>query len=203
MACYRINDKFDFAGIGYDGLYEVDPSDLGVQELVNTYPGIYQNAEILKSDQFNVKGLMVGFNYKIHIKDKRWSLKATLLAGILYAKLPGIEIMGNHNTDTIHHTDTADVWNIQSSNSYTFGYMLGISYSYRITKLFSVIVGCDYRGGIFTFNNQAVNYNLDVSQANSSGTVTSTQILYSKISVVNPKVYYQSVNINAGILISF
>ncbi len=205
---YQYNDQFGFKISLSEGLYELDPSSLGVTQLIDDYPNLYQSATVLKNGELISQSLMVGAYYDLPLsKSGRMFLKSHIYLGIMSCSVPELEVVGYHNPGAPdgkgNSIDTIETWNTPKMYSYFLTYRVGTALYYMFNEKFGVFAGIEYQGSSLGFTDVPVVYNLSV-YSNNVNTNTSTTITdYNKQREVNPTISYQSIGIGIGCEIRF
>ena len=205
---YKITSHWGGTLLLSEALYELDPTSLGVAQLINNHPGLYQNAAVFKSGQLSAQSAMVGAFYDLPLnKSGKMFLKSHLYVGMMGCTIPEIIVNGQHvpgaadkNNNSI---DTIETWDAPKIYAYFITFRLGTGIYYSLNKRFSVFVNMDYQGSNFSFTNIPINYNIAV-YSNNSSTATSTPIsnsLYTK--EANPTIFYQSIIVGLGCEVRF
>ncbi len=205
---YKINSKYGGMVTLSEGLFAIDPSSSGVSELINNHPGLYQNAEVLKSGQLVEQSIMIGGYYDLPIsKSGNIFLKSRVLLGIMGCSIPEVEVVGNHlqgapdkNGNSI---DTIETWDTPKIYAYSFSFRVDEGLYYSLNNRLQFFINLHYQGCPLTYSNVPASYNLSVYQNNAGKGTSLTLTNLNHQTEVSPMVFYQAISVGLGFEIRF
>lgn len=207
-AGYKISDKSRIKAMVFDDGFEPDPSALGVQELIQEYPGVYDGVQILKNGKLTILGIMAGIDYRIPLSAaSKWFFTPQVMAGMGGCGLPEIEIIGNHPVSPANSQgftmDTAETWDTPSLYSWSFIYLAGLGCIYQLNSRFECFGNADYRGALLQFGNSNITYTEQISETYTGNNTTAIIASNSIRTLFKPSFQYQSISVCLGFTLLF